>query len=100
MLADEILQGSSTEQVAVDQNRYPYVRNLAGVVLSVLDGDLAAILGRVSDHDHDSMHWLVRAATMLDAKGSEPSLLDFIRRAPDSSCRHYCEMALRGAGAT
>ena len=85
----------AVEQVAVDKSRYPYVRNLAGVVLSILDSDLTAILSRISSHDHDSMHWLVRAATMLDANATEPILLDFIGRAPDSSCRHYCEMALR-----
>jgi hypothetical protein len=85
----------AVQHVAVDDQRPPYVRSLAGIVLSVLDGDLTTILRRISTHDHDSMHWLVQAAGMLDANGAEPTLLDFIRRAPDPSCRHYCEMALR-----
>jgi hypothetical protein len=85
----------AVEHVALDGTRVPYVRSLAGVVLSVLDGDLTTILSRISGHDHDSMHWLVEAACMLDASGAEPTLSAFMDGAPDSSCRHYCEMALR-----
>jgi hypothetical protein len=87
----------AVEHVTLDGTRIPYVRSLAGVVLSVLDGDLTTILSRISGHDHDSMHWLVQAAGMLDTRRAEQTLRDFIDRAPDSSCRHYCEMALRAS---
>lgn len=96
-IADSRDEASRTavEALVADVQRLPYQRNLAGIVLLMLDGDLNAILQRISNHDHDSMHWLVRAAMELDAEAPVATITDFLTRAPDSSCRHYCQMALR-----
>ena len=85
------------EALAKDARRPPYVRNLAGIVLLMLDRDFDAILNRITNHDHDSMHWLVGAAVKLDAARSVSAIADYVEDAPDSSCRHYCEAVLRQA---
>jgi hypothetical protein len=82
------------QAVAADDTRPQYVRALAEIVAAVLDGETGSIATRIRRHDHDLMHWLAPAATMLGGQELMDALAACASSAPDANCRERCGSAL------
>jgi hypothetical protein len=64
------------------------------IVLAVFLDEPNSIAGRIRDHDHEWMIWLVRAATSLDVPGAEDALSAGAAASPDGACRQICAEGL------
>jgi hypothetical protein len=82
------------DSLSWDEAKPPYVRNAARIAAMTLRRESSAIASAIREHDHDSMHWLVRGALLVGDSITVGALRECTAQDFDPSCRHYCSAAL------